>query len=510
MSQYYTNWNPETGVYGVNKLNLEFRNPEGIVLAQKEVAVKEKVDLLDIKMNINSTLAKGTTYKLFTTATDLAGNTSKPEITEFTTGIEPPTNLYATDIRYSNFILHWTAAKGVTSYEVYTVKNNSYKLIGSTSLTQLVIDSLEMGKTYKYAIKSKVNNTTSNYSETVSVTTVKAEILGKETVCDPSFFEKVVEYSIDNFLPNTTAQWSTSNGNLEKVAVTENGKKATFKKKNEGICTVKAKLVGTPNILKKEVKISGVPTTSEIQIRCNKEIFEVLPNDFFSFIAEYSECYLDVPATLYTSAPNVLHARSVFDTSGNTQGTPTIGYEWRIKSGEDNWTIDPAYFNYIVENNQNLNLAPYSFLLVTYNSPLNNPIGSPPAPPVLEVRLHTECGASAWKEVGGFDVKDCGDSGFYSLLTPNGDGANDTFEIIGGKIKTTYRDRTVIPIYNLRIFNRQGEIVYLKENYMQDEERFTGIGNTGNYTNKELPEGTYFLTITGGGNNSGYIFLKRN
>jgi gliding motility-associated-like protein len=80
-----------------------------------------------------------------------------------------------------------------------------------------------------------------------------------------------------------------------------------------------------------------------------------------------------------------------------------------------------------------------------------------------------------------------------NTFTPNGDGKNDTFRIIG---------RESFDSINLLIFNRWGNEVYRRNNYLDD---WDGSG---------LNEGTYYylITLKKGGNEivkKGWILLKR-
>ena len=92
------------------------------------------------------------------------------------------------------------------------------------------------------------------------------------------------------------------------------------------------------------------------------------------------------------------------------------------------------------------------------------------------------------------------DSGNYAL-TPNGDGANDFFVL---KIVDEY------PTNNLVIFNRDGLIVYEKEDYQNE---FNGIGNKKIIQkDQHLPAGVYFYILEIKEHNlkyQGYIYLAK-
>jgi uncharacterized repeat protein (TIGR01451 family) len=76
---------------------------------------------------------------------------------------------------------------------------------------------------------------------------------------------------------------------------------------------------------------------------------------------------------------------------------------------------------------------------------------------------------------------------FYNYLSPNADGKNDSFNI------KNYDPYCYISNV-LQIYNRWGTLVFEKENYLHDADRFTGYANVKNAIsqNDQLPEGTYF------------------
>lgn len=97
----------------------------------------------------------------------------------------------------------------------------------------------------------------------------------------------------------------------------------------------------------------------------------------------------------------------------------------------------------------------------------------------------------------------------FNGITPNGDGSNDYFRILGIE---NYPDN------QLKIYNRWGVLVYESENYGQSNNLFFGIsgGRATFQKDKQLPSGTYFYILTFTGTNpgkdsySGYLYINRD
>ena len=68
-----------------------------------------------------------------------------------------------------------------------------------------------------------------------------------------------------------------------------------------------------------------------------------------------------------------------------------------------------------------------------------------------------------------------------NVVTPNQDDRNDFLEFPGLE---KYPDNELV------IYNRWGQVVYEKQGYQQDEERWDGI-----FKNSELPAGAYFYVL---------------
>ena len=90
-----------------------------------------------------------------------------------------------------------------------------------------------------------------------------------------------------------------------------------------------------------------------------------------------------------------------------------------------------------------------------------------------------------------------------SVFTPNGDGDNDTWEILGIQ---------AFPDNNVQVFNRWGELVYMKEGYQNE---FNGRSNERTYMNKGdglLPTGTYYYMVklyATGDVYTGYVYITK-
>jgi len=79
-------------------------------------------------------------------------------------------------------------------------------------------------------------------------------------------------------------------------------------------------------------------------------------------------------------------------------------------------------------------------------------------------------------------------------LTPNGDGANDTYVILG---------IDQYPANDFKVFNRWGNLIYEKTNYNNE---WAGTNTDG----EELPDGTYYAVFTASGREfATYVDLRR-
>jgi gliding motility-associated-like protein len=85
------------------------------------------------------------------------------------------------------------------------------------------------------------------------------------------------------------------------------------------------------------------------------------------------------------------------------------------------------------------------------------------------------------------------------ILSPNGDGQNDTFYISGVEL---------YPSSKLTVFNRWGNVVYEKIGYKNDWDGNSTLNKVGTTA---LPVGTYFFLLEYGKNNhkTGYVYLVR-
>lgn len=94
------------------------------------------------------------------------------------------------------------------------------------------------------------------------------------------------------------------------------------------------------------------------------------------------------------------------------------------------------------------------------------------------------------------------------LVTPNGDGANETWEIPNLEEYCLQCGKQA----TVELYNRYGDIIYRKENYMLSSGRFRGTSESNkDFINEnKLPAGTYFyaIYIKGKPTKSGYIYVK--
>lgn len=82
---------------------------------------------------------------------------------------------------------------------------------------------------------------------------------------------------------------------------------------------------------------------------------------------------------------------------------------------------------------------------------------------------------------------------FPQGISPNNDGLNDSFDL------------SPFNVVKLEIFNRNGTLVYSKDNYIDEWEGQTNDG-------EELPVGTYFYTVVyegGAKQKSAWVYINR-
>ena len=101
-----------------------------------------------------------------------------------------------------------------------------------------------------------------------------------------------------------------------------------------------------------------------------------------------------------------------------------------------------------------------------------------------------------------FQIEVAGDIIVYNGISPNGDEANDFWEILYIDVIADTKNNKV------SLFNRWGDMVWEVDNYDNKEQVFKGLNKNGN----EIPSGTYFYKIefaSGRKTQIGYISLKR-
>ena len=90
-----------------------------------------------------------------------------------------------------------------------------------------------------------------------------------------------------------------------------------------------------------------------------------------------------------------------------------------------------------------------------------------------------------------------------SVMTPNGDGKNDFWEI---------PELSQHPNTSVQIFNRHGILVYSNDNYANDFNGNSNVQIVLTNNTRELPTGTYYYLIKLGGTEqtmNGYIYINR-
>jgi len=89
---------------------------------------------------------------------------------------------------------------------------------------------------------------------------------------------------------------------------------------------------------------------------------------------------------------------------------------------------------------------------------------------------------------------------FANFFSPNGDGTNDTFEILN---VSNYKNNS------LKVFNRWGEVVYVSSPYQNEWDGTNNQGGT--FMGNKLTDGVYYFEFYNGRGSkvNGSITLKR-
>ena len=121
------------------------------------------------------------------------------------------------------------------------------------------------------------------------------------------------------------------------------------------------------------------------------------------------------------------------------------------------------------------------------NSSISNPVAIPATSTVYTLTA-TVNGCSASDNV--FVYADCGDIIIPNIFSPNGDGINDTFEIVSNGIAK----------YDISIYNRWGQMVF---NTTNENTHWSG-----KYNGEDVAEGTYYYIIVAFDSNGKSLIAK--
>ena len=129
------------------------------------------------------------------------------------------------------------------------------------------------------------------------------------------------------------------------------------------------------------------------------------------------------------------------------------------------------------------NVVGYIWSPSTYLSDISvlNPVASPPQNIVYTLQVTT---AEGCKASGNITVKVFTQLSVPNAFTPNGDGKNDIFYLLGGQLGGT--------IKTFSVFNRWGQIIFEKKNIQSDD---PNVGWNGNYKGMPADAGTYVYII---------------
>lgn len=130
------------------------------------------------------------------------------------------------------------------------------------------------------------------------------------------------------------------------------------------------------------------------------------------------------------------------------------------------------------------NVVSYAWSPATYlsNIIILNPVASPPQSIVYTLQV---AAADGCKASGNITVKVFTQLSVPNVFTPNGDGRNDIFYMLGGQQGSIIKDFSV--------FNRWGQMIFQARNIQPDD---PSVGWNGYYNGLPAPTGTYVYIIT--------------
>jgi gliding motility-associated-like protein len=160
-----------------------------------------------------------------------------------------------------------------------------------------------------------------------------------------------------------------------------------------------------------------------------------------------------------------------------------------VVSGGTPYTLQPTYSNDVI----GYSWSPASDLSCTgCPSPQTTPTADRDY--IITVRNASQCAASDTVKV----ITVCGESHIYipNAFTPNGDALNNTFIIRGSGVKL---------VTSFAIFNRWGELVFEKKNFMPGD---AGSAWNGKFRGINVPSGSY-VYLASFQCASGHVFSKK-
>ncbi len=242
-------------------------------------------------------------------------------------------------------------------------------------------------------------------------------------------------------------------------------------------------------ILSKSVLVEEIDV---FQLNVEIEDLVICPDTEIELAVEGADTYewIDTSGTLSQINVAAPIAKPDYFTVYQVVGTTNCGidtatffvdiYEVDVSAGPDTCIGNGVELELGASGGASYNWLPNNYPVSDPN--IANPFVQPEETTTYSVLITDENGCQILDSLQVITITDPEDVRMINLITPNGDGKNDILEFPG---ITKFGTNT------LRVYNRWGDLVFQKVNYMSDEERFDG-----SFKGEDLPVGNYYYVLS--------------